>query len=73
MDGMTIYHYDERTGRYLGEGIARPDPMEPGNWLIPAWATSAAPGEEIDGMEQVFNGTEWVYRDLPQPEEGSGA
>lgn len=70
---MDIYHYSEATGVYLGRSKAQADPMEPGRWLIPAWATSVAAGEEIEGMEQVFNGTEWVYRDLPQPEEGSGA
>lgn len=70
---MDIYHYGQHTGVYLGGSQAQPDPMEPGRWLIPAWATPVAPGEEIEGMEQVFNGTEWVYRDLPQPEEGSGA
>lgn len=70
---MQIYHYSEATGVYLGSSQAQADPMEPGRWLIPAWATSVPAGEEIDGMEQVFNGTEWVYRDLLQPDEGSGA
>jgi len=70
---MHIYHYDETTGAYLGSSQAMADPMEPGRWLIPAWATPVEAGEEIEGMAQVFNGTEWVYRDLPQPEEGSGA
>lgn len=70
---MDIYHYHEGTGVYLGRSQAQADPMEPGRWLIPAWATPVAAGDEIEGMEQVFNGTEWVYRDLPQPEEGSGA
>lgn len=68
---MQIYHYDETSGAYLGSSQAMADPMEPGRWLIPAWATTVEPGAEIEGMEQVFNGTGWVYRDVK--EEGSGA
>jgi hypothetical protein len=70
---MQVHHYSESKGIYLGSSQAMADPMEPGRWLIPAWSTTLEPGEEIEGMEQVFNGTEWVYRDLPQPEEGSSA
>ena len=68
---MRIYHYEETTNAYMGSSQAMEDPMEPGRWLIPAWATTVEPGAEIEGMEQVFNGTEWVYRDVQ--EEGGGA
>lgn len=68
---MQIYHYDETTHAYLGSSQAMADPMEPGRWLIPAWATTVEPGEEIEGMEQVFTGTEWIYRDVQ--EEGGSA
>lgn len=60
----TVYHYDESTGEYLGDGIARPDPMEPGRWLIPAWATTVEPPEPQEGRVRCFDGTAWVYVDL---------
>lgn len=68
---MQVHHYNEFTHVYLGSSSAMADPMEPGRWLVPAWATTVEPGAEIEGMEQVFNGTEWVYRDVQ--EEGDGA
>lgn len=68
---MQVHHYDEKTRAYLGSSQAMADPMEPGRWLIPAWATTVEPSAEIEGMVQVFNGTEWVYSDVQ--EEGSGA
>lgn len=60
----TIHHYDELTGEYLGEGEARQDPMEPGRWLIPAFATELTPPEPQAGKMRCFDGVAWVYRDI---------
>lgn len=60
----TVYHYDEKTGEYLGDGIARQDPMEPGRWLVPAWATDIAPPEAQAEKVRCFDGAAWVFRDL---------
>lgn len=60
---MKIYHYDQHTGEYMGDGEAAADPLEPGRWLIPAWATTIAPPEAVEGKVRYFDGLEWAYRD----------
>lgn len=62
---QTIYHYQQDSGEFLGAGEARPDPMEPGRWLIPAWATTVQPPQPMEGKFRAFNGVAWEYRDLP--------
>jgi hypothetical protein len=57
---MNIFHYNRETGEYVSMGEARPDPMVPGEFLIPAHATTIAPPEPIDGMARVFTGSEWT-------------
>lgn len=59
---MRIYNYDGITGAFVSEGAADPSPLEPGEWLIPAYATTAAPPDPIEGMERVFDGAGWVLR-----------
>ena len=61
---MNIYHYDQTTREYLGQGEAAPDPMEPGRWLIPAWATTIEPPEPKSGMVRTFDGSAWNYQPL---------
>lgn len=63
---MKIFHFDELTGELLGEGEARPDPMEPGRFLIPAWATTVEPPQAQAGKFRAFNGSGWEYRDIVQ-------
>lgn len=60
---MRVYHYHEITREYLGSSEAMEDPMEPGRWLIPAWATTIAPPEAVEGKVRYFDGLEWAYRD----------
>lgn len=56
---MNIYHYSAQTGEYKKTTKARPDPMEPGKFLVPANATSIAPPALSDNEAAVFNGTAW--------------
>lgn len=66
---MKIYHYDE-SGNLVGEGIADADPLQPGEWLIPAQATAIKPPQfSMTGHRVVFNGLEWIQEALPQPQE----
>jgi hypothetical protein len=65
---MKIYHYNEE-GLFIREGYADPDPLRPGHWLIPAFATTIEP--PIPGENQLVrfvNGT-WVIEDIPLPPE----
>lgn len=71
---MKIYHYDPLTRVFLFEDVAQPDPLEEGNFLVPAWATGKPPLAKVpEGKQCVFYNDEWVLWDLslPQPEESN--
>lgn len=56
---MKIYSYDPKSGAFLAQGTAYPDPMNEGGYLIPAHATEIAPPNVEGGLVAVFNGIEW--------------
>lgn len=56
---MKIYHYHPITGEFMGQGLADPDPMTPGGYLIPAHATTSAPPPPMAGFALVFAGGLW--------------
>lgn len=62
---MKIYHYSAGTREYLGDSMARPDPMDVGSFLVPANATSITPPVERAGKARRFNVTSnnWEYVD----------
>jgi hypothetical protein len=64
---MKIYHYNEE-GLFICEGYADPDPLRPGHWLIPAFATTIEP--PIPGENQIvrFQNDHWILEDIPVPE-----
>lgn len=64
---MDIYHYNREDGRYTGKGEADPDPMTPGEWLLPAFCTPLVP--PFAGPDQItrFDGSQWVVEDKPVP------
>lgn len=64
---MKIFHYDEQTGELIGEGVADPDPLDVGNWLIPAHATDIEPPNEVTGSTRHFIARGWEYREIPPP------
>lgn len=57
---MIIWHCDPRTGELIGQGTADPDPLTPGNWLIPAHATAVAPPTASAGYARVYQGGVWT-------------
>jgi hypothetical protein len=64
---MKIYHHDQ-DGKFISEGAADADPLEPGRWLIPANATTVAPPDHVKGSTRHFIAGGWEYREIPQPE-----
>lgn len=58
---MDIFHYSALTREYLGRDTADPDPLTPGNWLIPANATTTPPPANCtQGYALCFDGEKWV-------------
>lgn len=57
---MQIWHYHNATGELLGSSLADPNPMEAGEWLLPAFSTPVAPPERQDGHAVVFAGSSWA-------------
>jgi hypothetical protein len=66
---MKTYNYNPETFEYVGEGLADPDPLEPGNWLIPGNSVVIPPPLPVEGKTINYD-TEakaWVYKDIPPP------
>lgn len=57
---MKIYHYSKRTKEYLRETNAKPDPLEKGKWLIPAFATDKEVIKPKNGYVSCFIDNNWV-------------
>ncbi|UIJ36901.1 hypothetical protein LWC08_09125 [Desulfobaculum bizertense] len=68
---MQIYHYDPETGALIGTGTAEANPMEPGQFLVPAYATTVAPPELGEGEYPYFKAGVWETGSQPDevPEE----
>lgn len=47
---LVVYQAHPVTGEYLGPCQADPDPLEEGNWLIPAMAFAEPPPEAVPGF-----------------------
>jgi hypothetical protein len=57
---MQIWNHHPTTGELIGSSRADPNPMEAGEWLIPAHATSVMPPECEGGHVAVFVGSSWT-------------
>jgi hypothetical protein len=66
---MNIYHYNDQDGIYLASGVADESPLEPGVYLIPAFATTVEPPVFKDGERAVFSNEAWTVEAIPpEPE-----
>ena len=65
---MKIFHYHPETGVLLGEGVADPSPLEPGEWLVPAHATATTPLIAVDGEQAVWANGAWQIQPIPEPQ-----
>lgn len=59
MKQLVIYSVHPLTREFLGEGLADPDPLEPGRWLIPAHAFIEAPPEVGEHEKAVMSDMGW--------------
>jgi hypothetical protein len=57
---MIVYNYDSVTGEYLSSSLADANPLEPGQFLIPAFATEVAPPLPADGHRAIFSSGVWT-------------
>lgn len=64
---MDIYNYDANTGEYLSSSTAEESPLEPGVFLIPAYATELLPPVPGIGQAVKFISGAWAVVDIPQP------
>ena len=65
---MNIYHYIADTGIFYAEGVADESPLEPGIFLVPAYATTVAPPEITEPEIAVFRNGGWNVETLPPTE-----
>jgi len=67
---MKVYHFDGKTGLYVGEGVADESPLQPGAFLIPRFATTAEPPAEVAaGYAAFFRGGVWEVEAVPEVDE----
>lgn len=59
---MKVYNYDPATLEFTGVLEADESPAEPGVFLIPAYATTEAVPDSIEGQSRFFIGTKWEQR-----------
>jgi hypothetical protein len=64
---MNIYNYHPVTGGFLGASEADESPLEPGVFLVPAYATEKEPPAAPEGKQAVWSGEEWTLQDIPVP------
>lgn len=57
---MKLYNYSGLSGEFLYESDARESPLEPGTFLIPAFATTKPPISVGDKQVAAFLNGEWV-------------
>jgi hypothetical protein len=57
---MIIYNFDAITYEYTNEGLADLNPLEPGEWLIPAYATVVTPPTVDINEIPIWNDNSWI-------------
>lgn len=57
---MQVHRFHPASGAYQGSGPARPDPLAPGDWLVPAHATTQAPPAAPQGLAAVWQDEAWA-------------
>lgn len=66
---MDIWHYHPQNRRLMGQGQADASPLEPGVFLLPAFATDIPPPNASEAFFVVFTGDGWALKEIPSPPE----
>lgn len=71
---MKAYLYDEKTKEFISEIKEQIDPLETKAagreiFIMPANSTETEPPEEKDGFKIKWNGSEWIYEEIPTEKE----
>ena len=64
---MLVHHYTADTHVYIASSEADESPLEPGVFLIPAYATEVEPPAILEGQQAVFDGEAWTLEGIPVP------
>lgn len=67
MTTATVYHYDYYTGELLGTSEAQESPREPGEFLVPAFATLTPPPNAPTGKRPLWTTDKWILADTVLP------
>jgi hypothetical protein len=59
---MDIYNYHPYTGEFVSAGFADEDPVDLGNWLIPAYAVTVKPPVVGQNEVAVWDGNAWLVK-----------
>ena len=62
---MIIYFFDPITRRYIGDGQALSNPLEPEKPIIPGNATVKQPPQISEGQRTIFDGLGWAVEEIP--------
>lgn len=63
---MNVYNYHPISGALLSESTADESPLEPGVFLIPAYATMEVPPVCSETQQLIFSGGAWFVEETPQ-------
>lgn len=67
---LRVFHFDGKTGLYVGEGVADESPLEPGQFLLPRYSTTVEPPAEVRaGYAVFFRGGNWEVEAVPEADD----
>jgi hypothetical protein len=64
---VRLFHYDPETLLFVGEGVAHPNPVVEGEYLIPAFTTGIEPPTTSGTQQAIFKDGEWLIVTPPDP------
>jgi hypothetical protein len=70
MKRIQVYGFEASTGKYEGLEYAYEDPLDPGNYMMPANSTTQPPPSTNSDKEfSVWDGSRWTVTKIEKPDE----